>query len=116
MVSLFLVTFCCFELNFVIFLLFGAPSGLYSASSLWYFIRARYRVLCFAHNILREGVINVATKSILKTVHIKDNTSARRLANALSNAYDVQHQPVVFKCRVSDASDEEIRAMFGDNK
>lgn len=58
----------------------------------------------------------MATKSILKTVHIKDNTSARRLANALSNAYDVQRQPVVFKCKVSDASDDEIKAMFGDKQ
>ncbi len=48
----------------------------------------------------------MATKSIFKTVYINDNTSARHLANALSNDYDVQRRPVVFKCKVSDASDE----------
>lgn len=58
----------------------------------------------------------MATKSILKTVHIKDNVSARRLASALENASKKHSAPVVFKCKVSDATSEEIEAMFGANE
>ena len=55
---------------------------------------------------------NMATKSILKTVHIKDNETARKLASALENAGRKKEKAVHFKRSVSVASRSEIREMF----
>ena len=54
----------------------------------------------------------MATKSILKTVYIKDNDAAKRLANALENAAQKSSEPVNYKRSVSTASRKEIREMF----
>lgn len=55
----------------------------------------------------------MATKSILKTVHIKERKSATALVNALENAKGKSAQKVEFQRMPSEASREEIRAMFG---
>lgn len=54
----------------------------------------------------------MATKSILKTVYIKDNDSAKNLARALENAHNTPETPVKFSRAPSDASRDEIRKMF----
>ena len=54
----------------------------------------------------------MATKSILKTVYIKDNETAKRLANALENASQKRSDPVNYKRSVSTATRKEIRDMF----
>lgn len=54
----------------------------------------------------------MATKSILKTVYIKDNETAKKLANALENACRRQEKAVHFKRSVSTATRDEIRNMF----
>jgi hypothetical protein len=58
----------------------------------------------------------MATKSILKTVYIKDSETARRLANALENASQWKTEPVNYKRSVSTATRKEIRAMFLEEK
>ena len=54
----------------------------------------------------------MATKSILKTVIIKDNTSAKRLATALEQASKKTAKPVSQSRAYTYASDEDIRKMF----
>lgn len=54
----------------------------------------------------------MATKSILKTVYIKDNETAKKLANALENACRKNEKTVHFKRSVSTATRKEIREMF----
>lgn len=56
----------------------------------------------------------MATKSVLKTVHIKDAKAARRLASALENAKGKQSQEVRMSRSVSTASREEVRSIFGE--
>lgn len=55
----------------------------------------------------------MATKSILKTVHIKERRSATALVNALENAKGKTARKVTYQRMPSEASREEIRAMFG---
>jgi hypothetical protein len=54
----------------------------------------------------------MSTRSILKTVHIKDSKSARRLASALENASKKKCREVVYSRAVSTAARDEIKAMF----
>lgn len=58
----------------------------------------------------------MATKSVLKNVDIKTRHSALALVNALENAKGKHAQPVSKTRTFSDASKEEIRKMFGNNK
>jgi len=58
----------------------------------------------------------MATKSILKTVYIKDSEAARRLANALENASQRTSEPVIYRRSVSTATRKEIREMFLEEK
>lgn len=55
----------------------------------------------------------MATKSILKTVHIKERKSAIALVNALENAKGKSAQKVKFKRMPSEVSREDVRTMFG---
>ena len=64
----------------------------------------------------QKGCDCVATKSVLKTIDIKKRKTALALVNALENAKGKHAQPVVNRRTFSDASREEIRKMFGDNK
>ncbi len=57
----------------------------------------------------------MATKSILKTIHIKGNKSTLAFVNAYERAKRKQSVPVEMHRSYSDASAEEIRAMFGSN-
>lgn len=58
----------------------------------------------------------MATKSVLKNVDIKSRKSALALVNALENARGKHAQPVITNRVFSDASRDEIRKMFGENK
>lgn len=58
----------------------------------------------------------MATKSILKTIHIKSPKSAKRLASALENASGKTAKETEFSRGASDASRDEIRKMFGSKK
>ena len=58
----------------------------------------------------------MATKSILKTVYIKDRLSAKRLASALENAHGKAAKDVTISRTVSVASREDIRKMFGESE
>lgn len=55
----------------------------------------------------------MATKSILKTVHIKERKSAVALINALENAKGKSFETVTFQRMPSVASRKEIRDIFG---
>jgi len=54
----------------------------------------------------------MATKSILKTVHIKDPRSARKLVNALESSEKHPSKTPRIKQKVTTATREEIRNMF----
>ncbi len=58
----------------------------------------------------------MATKSVLKTIDIKDRRAALAIANALEHAKDKHAQPVIKQRTFSDASREEIAKMFGAKK
>lgn len=58
----------------------------------------------------------MATKSILKTIHIKTPKNARRLTSALENASGKAAKDVKLRRSVSDASRNEICKMFGGGK
>ncbi len=59
----------------------------------------------------------MATKSILKTIHIKNRRSANALAQALENANKKKAKVVVMTRTYSNASREEIRKIFeGDDE
>ncbi len=55
----------------------------------------------------------MATKSILKTILIKDRKSARALVNALEHASGKGEKQVIMRKGSSEASQSEIRKMFG---
>lgn len=61
----------------------------------------------------KERMMNMATKSILKNVTIKDRRSTQRLVSALENAHGKRSQDVQHQRSHSDASREDIRKMFG---
>ncbi len=63
-----------------------------------------------------EGVVTMATKSILKNVNIRNRKGASALARAMENASSVKSQPVIMSRPVSDATEDEIKKMFGDTK
>lgn len=58
----------------------------------------------------------MATKSILKTIRIKDAKAARGLANALEYTQRQPAKQVTMQHKVSDASRDEIRAMFANDR
>lgn len=58
----------------------------------------------------------MATKSILKSVNIKNKGAALSLARAMENAHTRHGNPVNMSRPVSEASEDEIRKMFGTNK
>lgn len=55
----------------------------------------------------------MATKSILKTIHIKERNSANALVRALENAKGKTAKDVVMKRSYSEASRDDIHKMFG---
>jgi hypothetical protein len=62
-----------------------------------------------------EKVKKMATKSILKVVHIRDKKSALRLVNALENASVKEAKQVTFRRPVHEVKAEQLRTMFGIN-
>ena len=55
----------------------------------------------------------MATKSILKSVNIRNKGAAERFAAAMETAHLKKSQPVKMSRPVSEATDDEIRKMFG---
>ena len=55
----------------------------------------------------------MATKSILKTIHIKEPGAAAALVGALEHAKGKSEKEVVFERSSSEASRADIRKMFG---
>lgn len=55
----------------------------------------------------------MATKSILKTIYLKSPADVRRFVKAMNTAETKSSQEVVIPHKVSVATKEEIRAMFG---
>lgn len=55
----------------------------------------------------------MATKSILKTVDIRTERGAKRLANALEHAKGKSAKPVEHSRSVYTASAEDVRKLFG---
>lgn len=62
---------------------------------------------------LLKGVYIMATKSVLKSIHIRDKNAAERLVSALEHASEKGAKQVLRTRMFSDASREEIRKMFG---
>lgn len=56
----------------------------------------------------------MATKSILKSIVIKDKKSSSSLINALENAEGKRSKDVSFSRAVRNADDEMIKKMFGN--
>lgn len=56
----------------------------------------------------------MATKSILKSIHITSRRSAAALINALEKAEKTKGKPVKISRSYSEATREDIRAMFGE--
>ena len=55
----------------------------------------------------------MATKSVLKTIHIKKHRNALALVRALENAKGKSSSEVYFQRSYSTASREDIQKMFG---
>ena len=58
----------------------------------------------------------MATKSILKTIHIKKREPVYSLVRALENAKGKSEKEVIMSRSYSDASRDEIRKMFGEHE
>lgn len=58
----------------------------------------------------------MATKSILKSVNIRNKGAALSLARAMENAHTKADKPVKMSRSVSEATEEEIKKMFGADK
>ena len=56
----------------------------------------------------------MATKSILKSIDIKDRATANAFINALENASGKKSKQVQHTRVCTDANRDEIRKMFGD--
>lgn len=57
----------------------------------------------------------MATKSILKTIHIKKSKSALALVRALENAKKKKDKDVLMSRPYSEATREEIHKLFGEH-
>ena len=57
----------------------------------------------------------MATKSVLKTIHIKKRRSALALVQALENAKGKSQKEVTMSRSYTTASRDEIRKMFGNS-
>lgn len=58
----------------------------------------------------------MATKSILKSIVIKDKKTGNALVNALENARNKTSKDVMFSRAVRTADDETITKIFGERK
>lgn len=56
----------------------------------------------------------MATKSILKTIFIKDNKSALRLVNALENAQNKSSKDVSIPMAVRTLNGSDVRRLFDE--
>lgn len=55
----------------------------------------------------------MATKSVLKTIHINKRRSALSLVRALENASQKSQKEVIFQRSYSTATKDEIKKLFG---
>lgn len=58
----------------------------------------------------------MATKSILKSINIKDRKNGSKLVNALESAKGKKAKDVIMSKAVCMADDSLIKKMFGDKK
>lgn len=58
----------------------------------------------------------MATKSILKTIHIKKRRPALNLVRALENAIGKSEKEVIMSKSYSEASRSEIQKLLGDSQ
>lgn len=65
---------------------------------------------------IQKGALEMATKSVLKSIHVKDRRQATNLVRALENAKGKAAAPVAKNRSFSDADRSEIRRMFGESK
>lgn len=56
----------------------------------------------------------MATKSILKSIFIKDKHMSRTLTNALEQAQNKASKEVVFQKAVRDIKGDDIKKIFGE--
>jgi len=68
------------------------------------------------HIIAMKEVYLMATKSILKSVVLKDRKSANLLINALTNAKNKSSKKFTFSRAVRTADDDLIKKIFGEDK
>lgn len=89
-------------------LTFSKPSHI-----IWIQTKRPFSLLLNKRNDALEVVI-MATKSILKSVNIRNRAAANALANAIEHAKERKNAPVKMSRPVSDATEDEIKEMFGD--
>lgn len=58
----------------------------------------------------------MATKSVLKSIEIRDKKTAQALISALENAKGKHAKPVEHQRAFSDATRDEVRKIFGIDK
>lgn len=56
---------------------------------------------------------SMATKSILKDVHIKDKRLARTFVNALSEAENTKYKPAQLSRKCKEITGDKIKEFFG---
>lgn len=69
-------------------------------------------LLCATY--LLKGRVEMATKSVLKNIMIKDRRSASFLVSALENASGKKSKDVVLSRTYSELGRDEIRNIFGE--
>lgn len=69
-----------------------------------------------ANNGYPEGALEMATKSVLKSIHVKDRRQATNLVRALESAKGKAATSVIKNRSFSDVDRSEIRRMFGESK
>jgi hypothetical protein len=59
-----------------------------------------------------EWVMNVATRSILKSVNIRDARSAKAFISCMENAQGKKSKPVIISKAYSQATESDMRAFL----
>ena len=70
-------------------------------------------IVVFAFAVIVKEVMNMATKSILKNIHIRDKRSAWNLVNALENAKKKKGKEVILSKNLNEIKGEKIKEFFG---
>lgn len=65
--------------------------------------------------MVSKGVISMATKSIYKSIHLKNRALCRGLVNALESAQNKKSKEVVMTKKVREVKGDELKKLFGDD-